>query len=322
LIAAFVGALAVAAAVACTNDDDGKADSNSTPAAPTTVPPDAIDARIDAILADGGPSFGEFNRDQLRRMMTVENDAPFYMVNFIKFRQFAAYPDGRDATLSGREANARYNALPIILEIGGRPVFVAGVEQQLLGDDTQWDQVAIVLYPSREAFVSMLERPDFQEISVHKDAGVEQSIVLVTAALDLPLIPPVDPSTLPFPATAEDTAFTMVHLMRFNETAVYADGRETDLSGREVIDQYEQAVGPAALPLGIRPTAALEVEAVLVGDAREWDEVRLNRFPSHAAFNALTADLDWQSHQPDRAAGLADTYALITVPIIDNIAQP
>jgi hypothetical protein len=110
--------------------------------------------------------------------------------------------------------------------------------------------------------------------------------------------------------------------MRFNEQAMYADGRETDLSGREVINQYEQAVGPAALPLGIRPTAALEVEAVLVGDGRGWDEVRLNRFPSHAAFRTLTADPDWMSHQPDRAAGLADAYALITLPIIDTIAQP
>jgi uncharacterized protein (DUF1330 family) len=316
-MAAAVGTLMVMAAVACSSDDGGGANPTSRSEVPATVPAfDETDARIDAILADGGPSFGEFNRDQLRRMITVEEDAPFYMVNFIKFREFAAYPDGSDANLTGREANARYNALPIILEIGGRPVFVAEVEQQLLGDETEWDQVAIVLYPSREAFVSMLERPDFQEISIHKDAGVETSVVLVTAPRDLPPIPPPDPATLPFPATPEDSAFTMVHLMRFAEQV--AGGSEGD----EAIAEYEQAVAVAALPLGIRPTAILEVEAVLVGDGREWDEVRLNRFPSHAAFRALTENPAWQSVQANRTAALADTYALMTLPIIDSIAQP
>jgi uncharacterized protein (DUF1330 family) len=311
--------VSVAATVACSNDGDdtsSRTDGSEIPAATATA--DTTQARIDGILADGGPSFGEFNRDQLAAMITIEDDAPFYMVNFIKFREFAAYPDGSDPTLTGREANARYNALPIILEIGGRPVFVAEVEQQLLGDDTEWDQVAIVLYPSREAFVSMLERPGFQEISGHKDAGVEKSLVLVTAARDLPPIPPADPATLPFPPTPEDLAFTMVHLMQFNESGGATSGEE---DGAGIAD-YEQAIAVAALPLGIRPAAILEVEGVLVGDGRQWDEVRLNRFPSHAAFNALTEDPAWQAQQSNRAAALADTYALITLPLIDSIAQP
>lgn len=63
---------------------------------------------------------------------------------------------------------------------------VSNVEQQLIGSDTKWDQIAIVRYPSRQAFVSMLERPDFQQLSVHKDAGVEKSTVLVTESVDLP----------------------------------------------------------------------------------------------------------------------------------------
>lgn len=300
----------------------GGGDDAEPTSAPTSPPPDAIDQRIDAILADGGPSFGEFNREQLRQMISVEEDSPFYMVNFIKFREFAVYPDGSDATLTGREANARYNALPIILEIGGRPVFVANVEQQLIGDETTWDQVAIVYYPSRAAFIAMLERDDFQETSIHKDAGVEKSVVLVTTMLDVPALPPIDPATLPYPPTPEDVAFTMVHLMQFNEEATDPDSGEGGVSGRELIGRYEQAVAVAALPLGIRPTAALTVEGVLVGDGREWEEVRLNSFPSHAAFDALTEDASWQAQQADRAAALADTYALITLPLINSTAEP
>lgn len=318
---ALTGAVVLVLSAACS--DDAGDDISDTPGASMTTTPvaDDIDRRIDAILADGGPSFGDFNRDELRRMIEIEEDAPFYMVNLIKFREFARYPDGRDATLSGREANARYNALPIILEIGARPVFVAETEQQLLGDDTTWDQVAIVLYPSREAFVSMLERADFQDISIHKDAGVEKSIVMVTEARELPAIPPVaDPSQLPFPATAEDKPFTMVHVMQFAEQVPGEDGG-TPASGLDTISEYEQAVAIAALPLGIRPAAILDVKGVLVGDGRVWDQVRLNRFPSHGAFGALRADPNWKAQQANRAEALADTYALMTLPIIDAIGQ-
>ncbi len=255
-------------------------------------------------------------------MMTVEHDAPFYMVNFIKFRQFAKYPDGHDATISGLEANNRYNVLPILLEIGARPVFVSNVEQQLIGSDTKWDQIAIVRYPSRHAFVSMLERPDFQQLSVHKDAAVEKSIVMVTERKDLPALPPVDTMSLPYPPTAEDSSFTMVHLMHFADRVASTEPGKPDLSGRDAITAYEQSLGLSALPLGIRPLAVFEVESVLVGDGRPWEQVRLNRFPSHAAFRALTTDPTWLAHQPARAAALADTYALITLPLVDSVATP
>jgi hypothetical protein len=110
--------------------------------------------------------------------------------------------------------------------------------------------------------------------------------------------------------------------MRFNEATLDDSEGDGDISGSEAIASYEQAVAVAALPLGIRPTAALDVEGVLVGDGRAWDEVRFNRFPSHAAFRALTADPSWQAQQSARAAALADTYALITLPIVDTIGEP
>ena len=74
-------------------------------------------------------------------------------------------------------------------------------------------------------------------------------------------------------------------------------------------------------PMNKRKTV-FEVEGVLVGDGRPWEEVRLNGFPSHAAFRALSTDPTWLEHQPDRAAALADTYALMTLPLVDSLATP
>ena len=319
LLAALM--LAAVALVACNSAGEDEGPATSVPGQPSAAPtPDLVEERIDALLDGPQPSYGELNRQQMRRMITVADDGPFYMVNFIKFRELALYPDGRDADLTGREANARYTVLPILLDIGARPVFVADVERQLIGDSTTWDQVGVVLYPSRAAFLAMIERPDFRSIAIHKNAGVEKSIVLVTEPIDLGGVPPsIDPNALPYPATATDSAFMMVHLMEFRKRAEYADGRETDLTGRQAVERYEQSRVEGAVPLGIRPVTWLAVEGVLVGDGREWEEVRLNRFPSHATFAALAAQ---PSALEDRAAGLEDTYALMTAPIFVDDLTP
>lgn len=114
----------------------------------------------------------------------------------------------------------------------------------------------------------------------------------------------------------------MIHLMHFGDRVASTEPGKPDLSGRDAIAAYEQSVGLSALPLGVRPVAVFEVEGVLIGDGRPWEEVRLNRFPSHAAFRALTTDPTWLAHQAGRAAALADTYALMTLPIVDSVATP
>ena len=44
--------------------------------------------------------------EQVQNFLAVEG--PVMMVNLLKFREKAAYPDGRDAEISGREAYGRY----------------------------------------------------------------------------------------------------------------------------------------------------------------------------------------------------------------------
>lgn len=48
----------------------------------------------------------------------------------------------------------------------------------------------------------------------------------------------------------------------------------------------------------------------------ETPTVRLNEFPSRAAFSALTGDSDWASGRHHREAGIDQTYALITAPVV------
>ena len=271
---------------------------------------------------DAGPSFGQINPEQMARMANPAEDGPFYMINLIQFREKAVYPDGRETDLTGEEANNLYRPIDILEEIGAEPVFMAQVEKMRLGDGTQWDLVAIVRYPSRRAFVRMTQRPDFQARSVHKDAGVGKTIVMVSHLVDLPTPEGSTPPEAAYPATADDRPFEMIHVLRYRDAARYEEGStEPAISGREAMEKYGAAAGSVAGPMGVYPTAWFKIEGVLIGDGRPWDEVRINHFPSHATLAKHLESRVRTEAQRHRAAALEDTYAIQARPLINRLGR-
>lgn len=267
--------------------------------------------------------FGEVNEEQLQRMVDVEVDGPFYMLNLIKFREQADYIDGRETDLTGREADALYAPLEFLEAIGAAPVFISEVETNLpLGDGTQWDRVAIVRYPSRALFLEMAQDPDFRARAIHKEAGVEKTIVMVSDLIELPLPDNFEPAEPAFPPTADDPPFDMVHILNYRDVAQYEPGaNEPERSGREAVELYQSNAGAVATPMGVYPAAWFDIEGVLIGDGREWEELRINRFPSHATFGALTSDPTWAEGTHHRTAGIEDTYSLQTLPLLNTFAR-
>jgi uncharacterized protein (DUF1330 family) len=122
--------------------------------------------------------------DQIKSMMSDPGpDGPIVMVNLLKFRDKAAYKDGSDADLPGREAYARYGAGvgPLIEKHGGRLIFAGPVTFLTLGfAEELWDQVALVEYPSRKALFDMSTSEAYQAISHHRDAGLEGQLNIET----------------------------------------------------------------------------------------------------------------------------------------------
>ncbi len=284
-----------------------------------SMAPDLPDLGFDGQQA----RFGSINEEQLERMVNVEVDGPFYMLNLIKFRERADYLDGRETNLTGREADALYAPLEFLDAIGAEIVFVAEVETNLpLGDGVQWDQVGIVLYPSRTAFLEMVQEPEFRARAIHKEAGVEKTIVMVSDLAELPLPEGFEPLPPAFPPTAEDPPFDMIHLFNYYDTARYEPGtNEPERSGREAVQQYQNNAGSVAAPMGVHPAAWFDIEGVFIGDGRDWHEFRINRFPSHATFQALTSDPTWADGTYHRVAGLEDTYSLQTLPLLNTFVQ-
>ena len=115
------------------------------------------------------------NREQIEGFMAPGQEGPIYMLNLLKFKEKAEYPDGRDTDLTGAEAYAVYSAEVAghLATVGGRPMFAAKVERLMLGEvEELWDTAAIAMYPSRKAMMEMMSSPDYQASAVHRTAGL------------------------------------------------------------------------------------------------------------------------------------------------------
>lgn len=123
--------------------------------------------------------------EQLGTMVQKGSSGPIVMVNLLKFKDRAAYKDGRADNSSGREAYDRYAAemLPFVLAHGGRVIFVGPVKSLVIGEvEDMWDAVALVEYPSSEAFAKIAMSPDVARFGVHREAGLAGQLLIQTVA--------------------------------------------------------------------------------------------------------------------------------------------
>ena len=262
------------------------------------------------------PRYGQIDRDYAIRLASASDDGPVWMVNLMKYRERAEYPDGRSDDISGREADDRYTPLEALAAVGAEIVFVGDVERQFLGDAPMWDRVAVVKYPSGPAFIEMQSLPEFQRQHVHKDAGMEQTIVIGGRPIDVPGGDDdnVDWAQVPHPPTDDDPSVVIVHVLSYHESAEGATPDE--------MAAYQQAAVQIARPHGVRVDGWFRAEGTIVGDGRSWDQVRFNAFPSASAFMAVATDptrLEAQHNHRERA--IADTYALMVRPAINRLAE-
>src|SRR5262245_13603194 len=111
-------------------------------------------------------------------------EGPIHMLNLVRLRAQAAYPDGRKAT--GAEAYAAYGreSGPVFERLGGRIVWQGQFELMLIGpQEERWDHCFIAEYPSVAAFAEMIRDPVYREAVKHRQAAVEDSRLIRHAVL-------------------------------------------------------------------------------------------------------------------------------------------
>lgn len=204
------------------------------------------------------PGYGTRNEEYMASFAGRDDEGPMWALNLMKYRDVAVYADGRESTRSGLEADNEYSPIEQLMAVGARIAFMAPVVGQVRGDGTTWDRVGVVRYPTRQAIVEMGSREDFQEKHKHKDAGMDQTIVLASFPEgDVP-----DPSL---------------------------DQLESD---QRILLQVVADTDAADLAEGLDATriARFSVEDNIIGDGRKWSEARWDIISAEAADGLIAAD--------------------------------
>ena len=127
------------------------------------------------------------NEKQMKEFLDEGHDEPIFMVNLLKFKEKAEYPDKRETDLTGREAYEIYGIEVVkhLEKVGGKPIFGSDVTRLMLGEvEELWDQVAIAMYPNRKAMLKMISDPDYIESAQHRVAGLAGQLNIETKVRD------------------------------------------------------------------------------------------------------------------------------------------
>jgi uncharacterized protein (DUF1330 family) len=125
--------------------------------------------------------------EQLAALAALPEDgSALFMLNLLAYREQAAYraQDAQPAC-SGREAFKRYSKLSIgcIERAGGRVIFIGAARGTVIGPaEENWDEIFLVQYPSRRAFLDMIASDAYNAIAFHRTAALRDSRLIAISA--------------------------------------------------------------------------------------------------------------------------------------------
>lgn len=126
-------------------------------------------------------------REAFKLFKALPRDEPIQMLNLLRLREKAAYPDGRE--VSGFEAYKTYGQTsgPIFKRVGGTIVWRGAPKLTLIGpSEESWHLSFVAAYPNAAAFLEMVTDPVYQSEAVpHRQAAVLDSRLIRHAPLDL-----------------------------------------------------------------------------------------------------------------------------------------
>ena len=110
------------------------------------------------------------------------------MVNFLRYLDVARYSESKDeSSVSGREAYSRYGSVAFrtVYSIGGHLVTAGKVVEVVRESHAgptrgEWDDIAIMQYPSQQAILSMKQVPEYRKALAHRNAGLERTRIVAS----------------------------------------------------------------------------------------------------------------------------------------------
>jgi uncharacterized protein (DUF1330 family) len=122
--------------------------------------------------------FVDPTRESFDAFKALPRNTPINMLNLLRFRERAAYPEGHEHAAkgwSGREAYAEYgrSSGAIFARVGGHIIWRGTMEGMLTGpQDKDWEMAFIAAYPHAGAFLEMVTDPHYRLAVINRQAAV------------------------------------------------------------------------------------------------------------------------------------------------------
>lgn len=117
-------------------------------------------------------------RESFDMFKALPRDTPIQMLNLLRFREIARYPEGHECAANGWSGARAYQEYgltsdPIFGRVGGAIIWRGTMEAMVIGPvDKHWDMAFIAAYPNSGAFLEMVTDPDYKLAVVNRQAAV------------------------------------------------------------------------------------------------------------------------------------------------------
>lgn len=121
------------------------------------------------------------SRENFDKFKALPRDTPIHMLNLVRFKDMATYPEGHelaDKGLTGADAYREYmrTIQPVLERVGGHIVWAGRFEAMVTGPaEWEWDETFVMAYPDAASFMGMVKDPDYAPVVVHRQAAVATS---------------------------------------------------------------------------------------------------------------------------------------------------
>jgi hypothetical protein len=121
------------------------------------------------------------SRENWQAFKDLPRDRPIQMLNLIRFRDLAEYPEGHanhGKGLTGREAYAIYKAgfQRVVADDGAAMIWEAPMECVVTGPAGEWDEAFVMGYPDSVTFMKMVKNEEYiRDVVPHRTAALADS---------------------------------------------------------------------------------------------------------------------------------------------------